>query len=291
MIKYPFLLPFCFFCLERKISPRSLLLLCVHVCDCYISCTGFTCQNCQRSFSSTTAIAQHFKIKSDCHAVWLSHVPPTILHRHRPTIDQKCVVLDELVKLEAKHVPLAQSVVRCVHPLYSKKNISEWSSDRVKLFLARSFGYGNQRALVSFSKVRWEVQEDEVYMHFVIRRELEGLNTDDQWVKDKMDEMLVRDKPSGWENFCASNGWVTGFKKRYRITHQCQTNKKHLNLQEKLPLVKMFHSWLIYTLQRSAPQRCPKYGRFPGRAMFHMDQVFFFVLFFDVLRLDIRFYY
>ena len=103
------------------------------------------------------------------------------------------------MKLEAKHVPLAQSVVRCVHPLYSKKNISEWSSDRVKLFLARSFGYGNQRALVSFSKVRWEVQEDEVYMHFVIRRELEGLNTDDQWVKNKMDEMLVRDKPSGWD--------------------------------------------------------------------------------------------
>jgi hypothetical protein len=55
----------------------------------------------------------------------------------------------KLLKLEAKHVPLAQSVVRCVHPLYSKKNISEWSSDRDKLFLARSFGYGNQRALVS----------------------------------------------------------------------------------------------------------------------------------------------
>ena len=31
-----------------------------------------------------------------------------------------------------------------------------------------------------------------------------------------------------------------------------------------------FHRWLLHDLQRSAPQRCPQYGRFPARFMFHM---------------------
>jgi len=233
---------------------------------------GLTCHYCKRSFSCPPAIAQHFKYNAACHNHWLSYIPGIILHRHRPTVDQKCAVLDNLVTLEARNVPLAQSVVRCMHPLYSKKNICDWSGDRNTLFLARSLGYGNLRAVVSVSKVRWPEQEDEVYLHFVIRRELEGLVTDDQWLKDKMDEVLASDKPGGWEQFGASDGWVTAFKKRYRLTRQCQTNKKHLSLQEKLPSVRKFHSWLIYTLQRSAPQRCPKYGRFPGHSIFHMDQ-------------------
>lgn len=42
---------------------------------------------------------------------------------------------------------------------------------------------------------------------------------------------------------------------------------------ERLPVIRSFHQWLIYGLQRSAPQRCPKYGRFPPHRMFHMDQV------------------
>jgi hypothetical protein len=48
----------------------------------------------------------------------------------------------------------------------------------------------------------------------------------------------------------------------------CRTNNHKESVEERLPAIRNFHRWLIYGLQRSAPQRCPKYGR-----MYHMDQV------------------
>lgn len=38
-------------------------------------------------------------------------------------------------------------------------------------------------------------------------------------------------------------------------------------------MIRQFHTWLIYGLQRSGPQACTKYGRFPPSRIFHMDQV------------------
>jgi hypothetical protein len=60
---------------------------------------------------------------------------------------------------------------------------------------------------------------------------------------------------------------------RYKITKQARSNKKHDSLQSRLPKIQEFHRYFIYGVQRSLPQRCPKYGRFPGYLMFAMDQV------------------
>ena len=48
-----------------------------------------------------------------------------------------------------------------------------------------------------------------------------------------------------------------------RITHVCQTNKKDIPIQQKVPLLQKFHRWWLLDVQRdSLPQRCSKYGRF-----------------------------
>jgi hypothetical protein len=57
------------------------------------------------------------------------------------------------------------------------------------------------------------------------------------------------------------------------LTSQVRNNKKNESLEERLPRIRAFHKNLIYGLQRSKPQRCKKYGRFPPDLVFHMDQV------------------
>jgi hypothetical protein len=193
------------------------------------------------------------------------------------TINAKCAILDDLVNLEKKGFPLAQTIIVAKHGI-SAKNISVWSSTRELLFHAREQGLGHYRSLVMASRVQFPDQEDKLYIAFCARRQ-QGLEVPDSWFQTNMLVILAADKPAAtspnysWENFQASAGWLWRYKKRYRISIQCQTNKKNKSIHEKLPLIKKFHKWLLLVLQMSAPQRCPKYGRFPAFLMFHMDQI------------------
>ena len=273
---------------ELMCSFRSICVL-----FCYVVIGNLTCPNCKRSFRTPSALGQHFKDKSVCQAAWLAVSSITTkVNRTRLRISAKCAILDELVRLEEQQVPLAQSVLRVMHPHLSAKNISVWSSLRESLFLARAKGHGKLFSMVMASRVWFEKQEEKLYLAFCIRRQLFGLITDDIWLKSTMDELLVADKPPKWEEFQCSNGWVIAFK---RISSQCQTNTKNVPLFKKIPLVKKFHSWLLLDLQqrdtKEEPRRCPIYGRFPARFvwlcpfiffysphnccryMFHMDQV------------------
>jgi hypothetical protein len=57
------------------------------------------------------------------------------------------------------------------------------------------------------------------------------------------------------------------------ISDQVKTNSKCLPLEERIPRIQKFHTWLIYGLQSSGEQRCAKYGRFPSSHMFYADQI------------------
>jgi hypothetical protein len=181
-------------------------------------------------------------------------------------------VLKDLDALEKKQWPLAQSVVAASHGI-SIKNVSKWNSEREKLFYAQEQGFGSSRSLVLKSRVLFPMQEDKLYIAFVYRRRKQGLITPDRWLQDSMQLIVSAEKPEGWENFKASAGWVWRFKKRYRISVQCQTNKKHIPIIEKLPAIRKFHFWLLRQVQLSSPQRCARYGRFPAHLIFHMDQI------------------
>ena len=70
-----------------------------------------------------------------------------------------------------------------------------------------------------------------------------------------------------------SGGWCSGFCKRYMISDQVKTNSKCLPLEDRIPRIQKFHTWLIYRLQSSGEQRCVKYCRFPPTHMFYGDQI------------------
>jgi hypothetical protein len=61
------------------------------------------------------------------------------------------------------------------------------------------------------SRVRFVIQEDRLYIKFVERRVILGSITDYQWFKNTME--LIADMPKNWQQFCASDSWVAGFKK------------------------------------------------------------------------------
>lgn len=84
---------------------------------------------------------------------------------------------------------------------------------------------------------------------------------------------ICRESGVDLSEFKAKNGWCSGFLKWWKITRQRRSNRHTLSLIERLPLIRNFHRWLIYGLQRSGLQRDPKYGRFPPEMMFHFDQV------------------
>ena len=116
--------------------------------------------------------------------------------------------------------------------------------------------------------------EEALYLKFVYRRSVLKLPVSQEWLKDEFKIILTEQKPEGWENFCYSPGWVTGFCVRFSICDRAMTNKKSHSVLERLPIIRQFHRYLIYLLPRmSAVQQCPKYGRFAARNRYHMDQI------------------
>jgi hypothetical protein len=147
--------------------------------------------------------------------------------------------------------------------------LSKWAKARFEVFSrARTRGKSGLRKFRPDGGHHGEA-EAQLYGLFVWRRKYLRLKTSYQWLRESMQDILqangVHRNPS--------SGWCVRFCKRWCITYQCRTNKHKVPVHERLTEIRNFHTWLIYGLQRSAPQRCPKYGRFPPHLMYHMDQV------------------
>ncbi len=161
----------------------------------------------------------------------------------------------------------------CICCNRTKKNISDWSLDRVRLLRARAEHISDlARSVQEKSRVLYPEAEDRCFMNFYIRRNKIGLKTGDRWLMYEMLDILAVLKPKGWQTFCASFGWLNGFKKRYRITSQVRTNKKHCPIEQRLPEIAEFHRNL--RVLRLSGNACPRYGRFVASSYFHVDQVF-----------------
>ena len=149
--------------------------------------------------------------------------------------------------------------------------ISKWAKGRAKIFARCLVRGGGRQRKHRTDGGRYPMAEAEVYSEFLWRRRYLRLKTGKLWLMGKMLECL--DQPLGAAPFRASMGWCSRFCKRWNISSQCRTNKHKRSVNERLPAIRAFHQYLIYGLQRSEPQRCTKYGRFPPWLMYHMDQV------------------
>jgi len=237
-----------------------------------------TCKRCNQNFSSQQSIGLHFSRNSVCNDYWqasIKKVEPLKRDRTRLTVNQRCSILLELIRLEKSNIPMPQKALHLRHPTISEKNISMWSKLRQQLFEAQAQGYGSYRSLALASRVRYLEQEKKVYMEFVWRRRVLGLKATEAWIAWAMEKILAIDQPNEWQDFRYSNGWLDKFKDRWKISSLCVTNKKSRPIALKEPLLKSFHKWFLRDLQLSLgpPYRCPIYGRFSAASMFAMDQI------------------
>jgi hypothetical protein len=154
----------------------------------------------------------------------------------------------------------------------NKSELSRWNQKRDKIFaLARSSGTARLRKLRDDGG-QYPMAEADLYGEFLWRRRYLRRKTTKHWLRVRM-LYIVQSRYAANIGFRASEGWCTNFCHRWRISSQCRTNKHKQSVNERLPQIRKFHQWLIYGLQRSEPERCPKYGRFPPNRMYHMDQV------------------
>ena len=227
--------------------------------------------NCKRLFAQ------------DCHRVrhWRAsgHTPvdctlPTVEMRPRRayTFRRKRDTLLEIDGLKKEGATNAAVQIAKITGI-SKSTLSEWEADRNRIFnLAKTRGMAKLRKYRP-SVGEYPDAELKLYGRFLWRRKYLRLNTSRAWLKQNMAAILLSDYGITKESFRNSHGWCGRFCIRWGITQQCRTNKHKTSVVERLPQIRKFHQWLIYGLQRSAPQRCPTYGRFPPERMFHMDQV------------------
>ena len=142
--------------------------------------------------------------------------------------------------------------------------------------------YGISKGMVStWYNARWEeekvaierchfpVCERELYLRFAFRRKIKGLYCDQYWLKAEMMELVKQLHPG--QAFTASNGWLAGFKKRWRISSQRITERKSKGHAGRVALLQDQHTRL-FDLQKS--DICdPFWGRFSPSQCWHMDQI------------------
>jgi len=129
---------------------------------------------------------------------------------------------------------------------------------------------------------------------YVVERRAEGEFMSVERIKAKMMEIMTTLHPtvveektkSGRKKFSASNRWLLGYRSRRRIVYgwatrfgwslRIPTKKKSFDLNELVSKVKRFHYWAVYLMALPGPAeqpRDPLYGKYPGTARFHLDQV------------------
>ena len=125
---------------------------------------------------------------------------------------------------------------------------------------------GKKRIRVFYG--RHEECDQQTYLEFCWRRDL-GRKVGGKWLRKVYKKRCAA---QGIETK-ASRGWQRGFLKRWKISQQCRTNRKCTPVADRKTWIQAFHVAWIYGIQWTGIARCPKYGRFPAEAIFHMDQV------------------
>ena len=229
------------------------------------------CAGCHKEFTNNGNLANHIAHSLQCSAAQM----PPIQFRSRKrrvayTFREKRKVL-----LAVDHYR-SQGHINAVKMVSEKEDIpvsdiSKWGKDRARIFRLSITRHMGGRKRERYFTGKFHTQECALYLRFCWRREHLKLRVGRKWLRRQMKKLLDRDgihNPRG-----LGDSWAGNFCKRWGITSQCKTNTKTTTIAERLPSIRNFHRWLIYGLQRSEPQRDPKYGRFPPHRMYHMDQV------------------
>jgi hypothetical protein len=161
-----------------------------------------------------------------------------------------------------------------------KSLISKWQQERVLLYdVASTPGQATKRSNSQHvGNGMFPLAEEILYGRFIYTRQVKQLRVGHDWLKTEMRDIVERLNPDKASKekialFKAANGWASSYCKRWEISSQARTNNHTKPIAERLPAIKEFHQFLIYGMQGRVPARCPVFGRFSKKLIFHLDQV------------------
>ena len=234
----------------------------------------YACLQCLAVFAAAGGLSRHYQATGhDGHV--RQHLPAKFKKRHRHSFREKRDILVALEKVRSDphhpnyHQP-QKYVARCVG--ISESMLSKWIRKDARIYeLARTRGKGKKKSEGRFNP-QWPEAELRLYCHFLFRRRIQGRRVTYRWLRNKFKDIRRR---AGHDvhDWHPSRGWCSNFCRRWEISYQCRTNKHKRSIEERLPAIQAFHQHWIYGVQRSFPQRDPKYGRFPRNRVYAMDQV------------------
>ena len=114
--------------------------------------------------------------------------------------------------------------------------------------------------------------ERELNERFLHRRKVLGFFVDGHWLRHEMRKFLKVFRPPGWKTFSYSNGWLSRFCTRYRISSQARTDHKSQSVEYRVGQVTNFISEYLDT-QKSGPAVDSVFGRFSPDRHWHVDQI------------------
>ena len=228
------------------------------------------CENgdCGRRFQHRNGLGRHYQVSGHGPSPVSSRL---VRIRKSYTFRQRRAYLLELdtLKITRKH----DHLVACSRQSgVSISNLSKWEKDRVSIFENAQHKGGRRRNKLGRGGIHPRAAKL-LYMRFLYRRKFLLKHVGRHWLKRNF-RCILRDEGLDTEQKGnrASDGWCTNWLRSFKITKQCRTNKKHETLLERRPRIQAFLAKWLYGIQRSSPQVCPRYGRYPATHIFFGDQ-------------------
>jgi hypothetical protein len=237
----------------------------------------FSCMVCLANFTSGANLSRHIQCTGHANpGADDIPLPEERGRRHRYSFRRKRDILIDVYAIESN---LSHPYYHCAAKFVALRErisegcISKWRAKRVLIYeCARTRQYRNKKSLSKPGPAHPEA-ELRLYAYFLIRRRIRGRRVTYAWLQRRYHDIRRRELGHDVRGWFPSRGWCVRFCKRWEITYQCRTNKHKQSIEERTPAIRAFHQYWLYAVQRSFPQRDPKYGRFPRNRVYAMDQV------------------
>lgn len=229
------------------------------------TCTvQYTCGSCGRGFTGGSGLSNHLRAHPD-HSL-AGPQERQVKKRFSYEYEQK---LEALLSLSASEEAGVYNATKYLSQTTGIPygTLRDWKRKRHDIIAVATSRHKKKKKLRWYTS-EYEKEEQQTYLEFCNKRDM-GRKVRGKWLRKTYRRRVI----AGGGKTKASQGWLMGFLKRWKISTQCRTNKKTCPVNDRVGPIMEFHTNLIYGLQWSGTQKCPKYGRFPPEIMFHMDQI------------------
>ena len=129
-----------------------------------------------------------------------------------------------------------------------------WLRSKDKLLAASKTSSKLSRMVHTKQKRGIFYKQQEELVRRIMAKRARGLPVSGTWCRVTMRKLVgeLGDVP-GAKRFKASSQWFHGFRRRWGFTFQEKTNVKKKSVSERLPYVRKYHQYVLYTAFREEP--------------------------------------